>query len=231
MTPRQDLLDHAVNLFPAPEGSVADVQRDVARRHRNRRLGAAAVVIGLWVVIGVAASASRTDDVVPIQSPTPAPSPTVAPQAVPARGWPATSGNPAGVYSWDGSDCEGEFCSFGWMHNASHGGSGAISIVVDGLDDHIKPHSGERVTVFGYEGSYRRYAGNLYPTGPGASCERWMVDIQGTTVTIDLCARPGAPAEEIAEAREIIESMRVETFNRTYWRLLFTLTTNTWDSG
>ena len=77
-----------------------------------------------------------------------------------------------------------------------------------------------------------RYTGKLYLSfGPRASCEQWMVDIQGTTVTIDLCARPGAPADEVAEAHEIIESMRVESFNPTYFQLVFTLTTNTWDSG
>ena len=32
MTDRNDLLDHAVDLFPVPEGSVAEVHRDVARK-------------------------------------------------------------------------------------------------------------------------------------------------------------------------------------------------------
>ena len=59
-----------------------------------------------------------------------------------------------------------------------------------------------------------------------------MVDIQGTTVTILLIAEPRAPEAELAEAHEIIESIRVEPQdNDLGFRLDFTLTTNTWDSG
>jgi hypothetical protein len=239
MTPHQDLLDHAVDLFPAPEGSVAEVQRDVARRHRNRRLGAAAVVIAIWVAIGAAALAGRSDDAVPIQPPTPTPSPTVAPGTVDAQGWPTTSKNQKGVYSWDGQD-HSAVINEGFMHNAM-GGSGRISIWVfaggsfGGTAGDIVPHEGVPSTIFGYEGSYLRYAGHLYlDSGAQASCEQWMVDIQGTTVTIKLCARPGAPADEIVEAHEIIESIRVESpysASELGFRLVFTLTTNTWDSG
>jgi hypothetical protein len=230
MTPRQDLLDHAVDLFPAPEGSVAAVQRAVARRHRNRGLGTAAVVIAIWVVIGVAALTLRSDDAVPLQPPTLMPSPTIAPGTIDAPGWPTTSRNQEGVYSWNGSRCAEQNCVVGFMHNAYKPGSGDISIVIDGADDHIEPHVGEPVTIFGYEGSYLRYTGDPIG-GPRAACERWMVDIQGTTVTIELCAKPGAPADEIVEAHEIIESIRVETLKNTNFRLVFRLTTNTWDSG
>jgi hypothetical protein len=209
------------------------VQRDVARRHRNRRLAVAVVVvIGLWVVIGVVASADRPGDAVPIQSPTPAPSPTVGPGGGHAQGWPSGGVNRAGVYSWDGSSCAGYWCGIGWMHNATGAGSGDMSIVVDGRYDHIQPHVGSPVTIFGYEGSYRRHIGTRNHTGGRwDSCEQWMVDIQGTTITIKLCSKRGAPAGEIAEAHEIIESIRVENRNSTHFRLLFTLTTNTWDSG
>ena len=231
MTPRQDLLDHAVDLFPAPEGSVAEVQRDVARRHRNRRLGAAAVVIGIWVVIGAAAFTPWLDHAGPIQPATPTPSPTIAPGTVDARGWPGTGRNQKGTYSWDGSTCADTFCGVGWMHNAT-GGTGDISIAVDGDAGSIAPHEGKSVTIFGYEGSYLRYTGDPTTGGPQASCERWMVDIQGTTVTINLCARPGAPADEVAEAHEIIRSMRIEPrAGGLGFRLVFTLTTDTWDSG
>ena len=59
-----------------------------------------------------------------------------------------------------------------------------------------------------------------------------MVDIQGTTVTILLIAEPGAPEAELAEAHEIIGSIYMDPQdNELGFRLLFTLTTNTWDSG
>ena len=59
-----------------------------------------------------------------------------------------------------------------------------------------------------------------------------MVDIEGTTVTILLTAEHGARETELAEAHEIIESIRMEPQdNRMGFRLDFTLTTNQWDSG
>ena len=59
-----------------------------------------------------------------------------------------------------------------------------------------------------------------------------MVDIQGTTVTISIAAKPGAPEAEMAEAQEIIQSIRAEPQDSALgFRLLFTLKTNTWDSG
>jgi hypothetical protein len=231
MTPRQDLLAHAVELFPPPEGSVADVRRGVARRHRNRRLGAAAVVLGVWVVIGLAAFAFRSPDhSVPAE---PRPSPTVAPGSTDAQGWPTTSRNPEGTYSWDGgSDCAGQSCNIGFMHNAYKPGTGDISIVIGGDAGTIEPHEGTSVSVFGYEGSYLRSTGDTTTGGPRAECEQWMVDIRGTTVTVRLCARPRAPADEIVEAHAIIESMRVEPQDSDLgFQLVFTLTTNTWDSG
>ncbi len=58
MTDRNDLLDHAVDLFPAPEGSVAEVRRDVERRRRNRRVRAGAV--GVIVALATAAVLARS---------------------------------------------------------------------------------------------------------------------------------------------------------------------------
>ena len=93
MTERNDLLDHAVDLFPAPEGSVANVHRDLARRQRNRKLAAGAVVVGIWLVIGaVALALGSRDDTAPVQPP---PSPTVDP-ATRAYGWPGYERTPAG---------------------------------------------------------------------------------------------------------------------------------------
>ena len=58
MTDRNDLLDHAVDLFPAPEGSVADVHRDVERRQRNQRIRAGAV--GVVMALATAAVLVRS---------------------------------------------------------------------------------------------------------------------------------------------------------------------------
>ena len=136
--------------------------------------------------------------------------------------------NEKGVYSWSPG-------TPGWMHNATAGGSGDLSIIVHGDAGDIEPHEGTPVTIFGYEGSYvAGIPGEDFATGgPRASCERWMVDIQGTTVTIKLCAKPGSPSAEIREAHEIIESMRVTPYGSDpgFFRLFFTLTTSTWDSG
>jgi hypothetical protein len=236
MTPPQDLLDHAVDLFPAPEGSVADVHRCVARRHRNRRLGVGAVVVAVWVVIGLAASISRPDDAAPVRPSTP--SPTIARATVHARGWPSMGRNRAGVYSWTPSDCGGDLgttggdllysCNLAWMHG---GTTGNVAITVDGVLGHVQPHEGTSVTIFRYEGSHQRYPGHVYIRGgPRASCERWMVDIRDTTVTIRLCARPRASARELAEAHEIVESIKIMPTSPGF-TLLLTLRTNTWDSG
>ena len=66
----------------------------------------------------------------------------------------------------------------------------------------------------------------------GLPTEEWMVDIQGTTVTITIVAEPEAPAAELAEAHEIVDSIRMQPQdNDLGFRLDFTLTTNTWDSG
>jgi hypothetical protein len=243
MTPRQDLLDHAVDLFPAPEGSVADVRRDVARRHRNRRLGAAAAVLAIWVVIGAAVSTLRTEDVVPIQPATPVPSPTVAPGTVASEGWPSDSDtNFAGLtYSWDGQQCRWSSCDGAWLQNGTDGGSGRISIHFDGVPGITRPHEGRSVTIFGYEGSYQAgIRGDIFlgvgngSLGPGykASCERWMVDIQGTTVAITLCVGAGAPAHEAVEAHEIIESIQIEPRDADPgFRLVFTLPTKHWSGN
>lgn len=242
MTPRQDLLDHAVDLFPAPEGSVAEVERDVARRHRNRRLGAGAIVIGIWVAVAIAAFAFRPHDTAPIQPPTPAPSPTVAPGSVDAQGWPSYDTNPKGLYSWDPwGDCGGGSCDGAWIQNGTDGGSGRISIHFDGVAGITQPHEATSLTIFGYEGSYQAgIRGDLFlgvgngSLGPGyrASCEQWMADIQGTTVTITLCVELGAPAHESVEAHGIIDSIKIESRDADAgFRLVFALPTRHWSGN
>jgi hypothetical protein len=78
------------------------------------------------------------------------------------------------------------------------------------------------VTVAGHDGIYR---------GIDPRREEWIVDIDGTTIAISLTARLGTSQTDLSDAYAIIESMRTEAQdNRLGFRLLFTLTTNEWDS-
>ena len=119
------------------------------------------------------------------------------------------------------------------MHNAYKPGSGDVSFLIRGDAGRLIPHRGETpATVAGYEGAYRRFIGEDAGWTNGLPTEEWMVDIQGTTVTILLLAEPGAPQAELDEAHEIIRSMYVNPENDELgFRLVFTLRTNTWDSG
>ena len=59
-----------------------------------------------------------------------------------------------------------------------------------------------------------------------------MVEIEGTTIAIHLSTRRGTAQAELAEAQAIIASMRTERRPTSLgFRLVFTLTTNDWDSG
>ena len=150
------------------------------------------------------------------------------------RGWPDTTRNKAGVYSWDpapdlanhsGPECGsagrgGSSCIVGFMHNGY--GSGDVEIRINegpegGLTD------GVPTTVAGYEGFYQR----IDPRR-----EWWIVEIEGTTIVIRLEARPGTSQADLAEAHAIIDSLRTQPQeNDLGFRLLFRLTTGDWDSG
>lgn len=138
-------------------------------------------------------------------------------------GWPDTSENAAGVYSWDGSTCSSTYCGpIGFMHNGY--GSGKVRITIEThrngrtTDDGAKP-----TTIAGQDGTYRRIDARL---------EEWVATIEGTTVAIRLEARPGASKADLAEAHAVIESMRTKPQdNDLGFMLVFTLTTDDWDSG
>ena len=142
------------------------------------------------------------------------------------RGWPDTNENAAGVYSWDGSSCAGAFCSVsasgGFMHNGY--GSGDVDITIDVVDEGAISDAGwTAATVAGHDGIYRR---------TDALREEWMVEIEGTTIAIHLSTKPGTSQIELDEAHAIIDSMRTEPRNNSLgFRLVFTLTTDDWDSG
>ncbi len=138
-------------------------------------------------------------------------------------GWPTAAWNPAGVYSWDGRRCNAGWCNRSWMHNGY--GSGdveiRIKVVPQGAiaDDHATA-----VTVAGHDGTYRRLG--------TAGSEKWVVDIEGITIAIILEARSGTSQADLAEAHAIIDSMHAEPINNNLgFRLVFTLTTDNWDSG
>jgi hypothetical protein len=162
----------------------------------------------------------------PLASPAPdreivsrAPSP--APDGEVVHGWPDTNENAAGLYSWDGSPC-GMSCNIGFMHNGY--GSGDVEIRIDVRPQGVIPHDGDAVTVAGHDGIYRR--------NDLRNEEWWIVGIEGTTIVIHLTARPGTSQADLEEAHAIIDSMRTEARdNDLGFRLIFTLTTDDWDSG
>ena len=89
----------------------------------------------------------------------------------------------------------------------------------------LTDESATPVTVARHQGIYRRIHGRR-------EREEWIVDIDGTTIAIHLYARRGTSPTELAEAHAIVGSMRAESRdNDLGFRLVFTLTTNDWDSG
>jgi hypothetical protein len=78
-----------------------------------------------------------------------------------------------------------------------------------------------RAVVAGQDGIYHRI---------DAQREEWIVDIEGATIAISLTAEPGTSEADLDEAHAIIDSMRTEP-TETGFRIVFTLTTDDWDSG
>ena len=142
-----------------------------------------------------------------------------------AYGWPDTTHNSPGVYSWDGSQCGRlpsvgpDSCNIGFMHNGY--GSGDVEIRFGVLPGGLA--AGEAVTIAGRDGTYRRDTDQQ---------EVWAVDIEGTTMAFYVSARPGTSETDLAEAHAIIDSIRAEPQdNDRGFRLVFTLETDDWDSG
>ncbi len=224
----------------APLFDASDARRASRRTRRHQMLNVAAisvstlaVVIGLVAGVGGLLRADRGPTVLHQPPSVVTPTPSAADRVY---GWPTTSHNHAGVYSWDKSRCGSTgYCVMGLMHNGQSGGSGDVYIIFRGVPGRLIPHRGRtQVTVAGYEGTHRRFIEENSPTGwmNGLPTEEWMVDIRGTTVTILLLAQPGARRPELADAHAIVGSIRAEAQeNRLGFRLDFTLTNNEWDSG
>ena len=177
-------------------------------------IGGALAVGGAFRLPSLPVPAPSTPDHAPPSLPE---APSMPPGEV-VHGWPDTNENPPGVYSWDGSRCASAFCSIGFMHNGY--GSGNLEIRVEVVSDGATPSGGTAVTVAGHNGMYRRI---------DAQQEEWIVDIAGKTIIIRFTARPGTSQAELAEAYAIIGSMHAEVHGG--FRLIFTLTTDDWDSG
>ena len=139
------------------------------------------------------------------------------------RGWPHTTENPAGQYSWDRQTCAGQNCVLGFMHNGY--ASGDVEFFVEAASDAalIPKEGATAVTVAGHDALHRRI---------DAGTEEWIVGIWGTTIAIRLEAKPGTSDADLAEAHAVLDSMRTELRDtKLGFRLVFTLMTNDWDSG
>ena len=108
------------------------------------------------------------------------------------------------------------------MHNGY--GSGDVEIRIDiGSADLTSGNASTTVIIAGHDAIYRGTVGGH---------ETWIVNIDGTTIVIELRAKPGTSPADLAEAHAIIGSMHTEPQNNHLgFRLVFTLTTNDWDSG
>lgn len=152
---------------------------------------------------------------------------------VEVHGWPSTTRNPPGAYSWGGYECAGPSCpvdfvcagtscNAGFMHNGY--GSGAVRILFEVVPERPTIDDGATaVTIAGYDGIHQRI---------DAQGEEWIVDVEDTTIAIRLHAEPGASQADLDEAHAIIDSIRTEPRDTDLgFRLVFTLSTNHWDSG
>jgi hypothetical protein len=164
--------------------------------------------------------------------PTSTPEPTcVSPSASSAgvvHGWPGSRGGPAGRYSWDpdGRAAQEDLPNggvFGWMHNLS-----SHLEVTFGMSDDTYGPGPIAVTVSGYDATYQEVPVNSEGV---LKHHVWIVDIDGTPVTITVTSISGASVADLAEGNAIVDSIRVErTTTSTGFRLTFALQTG-WDSG
>jgi len=163
----------------------------------------------------------RPPTVIDRPSPSPTSVPTPGPDDADIRGWPDTTRNRAGTYSWEGPE-------FRFMHNGYAPGDGDVAIRIQVVPEGGITDGATAVTVAGHDGFYRRISPRL---------EWWIVDIEGSTIAIFLEARRGTSQAELAEAHAIIRSIRTDPQDDVSqdsdlgFRLVFTLTTDHWDSG
>jgi hypothetical protein len=206
----------------APTFVASDARRAAGRSRRRQIMNVAGV--GTLIVAAVALVFSGVGQIRTARIPADRPMPT--PQGEVVRGWPDTTHNPAGVYSWDGSRCRTSrsSCTSGAMHNGwPPPGPADVEIRIQQVPAGGITDGATAATVAGRDGIYRR----IDPRR-----EWWIADIEGTTIAITLEARPSASQTDLAEAHAIIGSMRTEPRdNPLGFRLVFTLATDDWTSG
>jgi hypothetical protein len=234
----RDLLRQGADTVVRPQLDVDQLVALADRRIVRRRLTAVTVSAVAVAAIAIGGSALGPDDATPSPAPAlPSETPTIeptpgTPDASPAasvprvpseevRGWPTTSRNRAGAYSWDGDTCAySKSCIRGFMHNGY--GSGDVKITLEPGEGRV-PEGWTPTTVAGRQGAYRQV---------NAFQEVWWVEIHGTALEIRLTTKPGTKHSEIEEGRAIVASMYTEKRpTELGWRLVFILTTNDWDSG
>ena len=225
----RDLLRQGADAVERPQLDVGQLVAQAERRLFRRRVATVAAGSAAVTVIVAGGVALRPNE----QRPSPAPpAPTVTretpktPNPTPilgeVRGWPDTSKNPAGLYSWDGTSCAGQYCAMGFIHNGY--GSGDVTLTIENNSGGtVSDDAWTTTTVAGHDGQYRR---------TDARTEVWMVEIDGSTIAIRLSTKPGTRQTELDEAHAMIDSMRTQSRStKLGFRLVFTLTTNDWDSG
>ena len=234
----RDLLRQGADTVVRPRLDVDQLVAMADRRIVRRRLAALTVSAVAVAAIAVGSSALGPDDatpspapVRPSETPTPEPtpdtsdpSPAASVPRVPSEdveGWPTTSSNRAGAYSWDGRTCaKSTSCIPGFMHNGY--GSGDVTLNIERVEGPA-PGGWTPTTVAGRPGAHRQL--NEFQ-------DVWRVEIHGTALEIRLTTRPDTNHSEIEEGRAIVASMYTEKRpTELGWRLVFILTTNDWDSG
>jgi hypothetical protein len=165
-------------------------------------------------------AAAKPSQSTPATAPEPAKSPTL-PAGTRVRGWPSTNRNQPGVYSWDGKQCV-RSCVMGFIHNGF--ATGNVTLNIDRVDS--TPDAGDAwtpATVAGHDGLHRQF---------GARQQEWRADIEGTSIRVRLSAKPRAKQAELDEANGVLASMLTQDRpTKLGFRLVFTLTTDDWDSG
>jgi hypothetical protein len=174
----------------------------------------------------------------PTTTPTPSPTTAVTPSSTPSaarsevdRGWLTGFSNPSGRYSWDpdgraAQENQPQPGEVGWMsHDESH-----IIITMSASDGGYGP--GPTTTkVGGYTATYQEVPVKQgdplkHPDCGGDLCIQrvWIVDINGTPVTIIVDPNPRATAADLVEATTVIDSIRVErTSSRRGFKVSFDL--------
>ena len=220
----------------APAFDVADARRAAGRAHRrqvrNVGVGAIAGAAAAFVAFAGLGGLMRADRPSTVLHPPSSPPTCVASPVsddAEVNGWPGTGRNQPGVYSLDWvKDRDGDPRNEGWMRNTFSPSPGHIEIVFQNAPERLNAPLRHTVVLGAEcEATYRLVA------GPLVTVEKWKLYVEGWTVIITLTAEPGASEAEVTEAHEIIESIRAERRDNELlgFRLLFTLTTDTWTSG